>query len=125
MKSISETLRENKKELIEFLKTQPNNKYTFVERDEEDRTQWVNPNEDDGYYCDIEDCAPFVTYSDDNGNVNEYFVASMTYNEEKKEVDLELYAVDDYSDTFSVPISWLYGVSECYIYEMMIDLNLV
>lgn len=125
MKSVYRLLRTNKKELANFLKTQPNNKYTFVVRDEKDKTEWINPNvKGDEKSCYVEDCAPFVMYSND-GKHEEYIVSSMTYDEEKEEVVLECYNTIDYDEVINIPIRWLDGFSEFYIFEMMIDLGLV
>lgn len=125
MRSAYRLLRGNRKELINFLKTQPNNKYTFVVRDEKDKTEWINPNvKGDEKSCYVEDCAPFVMCSYD-GKHEEYIVSSMTYNEVKEEVVLKCHSTIDYSEVIHVPMRWLDGFSEFSIYEMMIDLELV
>lgn len=127
MKSIWEILRKNREECIEFLKRQKDERYTFVEYDE-DESEWVNPNyEGEDKSCYVEECAPFVTYANDNGYVSEYVVTEMFLKERfgEKEMFIKVVNVQDYEDCFEIPVTYLYGASECYIYEMMMDLNLV
>ena len=129
MKSIWKILRENREECEEFLKNQPDEKFVFAEYDE-DEMEWVNPREEDEDYkfCDINDVAPFVTYANDNGYVSEYIVTEIHLDEAydgRKSLAAKLKGVQDYGDELDVPVSWLYGASECYIYEMLMDLDIV
>lgn len=125
MKSIYDFVSENREETIDFLKKQPNERYTFAQRD---GYEWINPNlKDDDKSCDIYDCAPFVTYSDGNGFITEYIVTAIyiSHKESGDEFDVEMVDVNDYENCIDVPVSWLYGASEQYIYEMLMDLELV
>ena len=127
MKSIWEILRKNREECIEFLKRQKDERYVFVEYDE-DESEWLNPNyEGEDKSCYVEESAPFVTYANDNGYVSEYIVTEMFLKERfgEKEMFVKVVNVQDYEDCFEIPVTYLYGASECYIYEMMMDLNLV
>ena len=128
MESIWNIINENRKECIKFLEGQPNEKYVFAEYDE-DEMEWINPHEEDeDKFCYADEVAPFVTYADDDGNVSEYIVTEIylekTHNS-KRSLCVKTVNTQDYRDHIDVPVTWLYGASECYIYEMMMDLNLV
>lgn len=127
MESIWNILRCNREECIEFLEGQPDRKYVFVEYDE-DESEWVNPNyEGEDKSCYVEECGPFVTYANDNGYVSEYIVTEMFIKERfgEEEMFVKVVNVQDYEDCFEIPVTYLCGASECYIYEMMLDLGLV
>ena len=129
MKSIWKTINENREEAIKFLEGQPNEKYVFAEYDN-DEMEWINPHEEDeDKFCYADEVAPSVTYADDNGYVSEYIVTEIYLEEDTitsgKRFCAKAVNVQDYRDHIDVPVSWLYGASECYIYEMMMDLKLV
>ena len=117
MKSIWNIINENREECIKFLEGQPNEKYVFAEYD----------NDDEFYYA--EEDAPSITYADDDGYVSEYIVTEIYLGEDMilsgKRPCVKAVNVQDYHDRIDIPVTWLYGASECYIYEMMMDLNLV
>ena len=129
MKSIWNIINENRKECIKFLEGQPNEKYVFAEYDK-DEMEWMNPHSEseDDKSCYPEDVAPFVTYADDNGYVSEYIVTEiylLKTNNSKRILCAKVVNVQDYCDHLETPVNSLYGASECYIYEMMMDLKLV
>lgn len=128
MESIWNIINGNREECIKFLEGQPDEKYVFAEYDK-DEMEWMNPNsESDDKSCYVEDVAPFVTYADDNGNVSEYIVTEiylLKTHDSKRIPCAKVVNVQDYRDHLETPVNSLYGASECYIYEMMMDLNLV
>lgn len=130
MKSIWNIINGNQEECIKFLEGQPNEKYVFAEWDD-DELEWINPNAEyeEDKFCYPEDVAPSVTYADDNGYVSEYIVTEIYLAEDTilsgKRPCVKAVNVQDYHDHIDVPVTWLYGASECYIYEMMMDLKLV
>ena len=127
MESIWNTINGNREECIKFLESQPDEKFVFAEYDK-DEMEWMNPHsESEDKSCYVEDVAPFVTYADDDGNVSEYIVTAIyiSHKESGDEFDVEMIDVNDYENCIDVPVTWLYGASECYIYEMMMDLKLV
>lgn len=97
MKSVYALNKENKKEAIKLLKTIPDNKIVF--------------NSETGY--------PYVIFADNDGNLEEYKVEEI---ELHFDYDIDIKLGNDYNDEkLDMPISWLYGASECYIYEYLID----
>ena len=126
MESIWNIVNGNREECIKFLEGQPDKKYVFVEYDV-DESEWVNPHEKgEDKSCYVDECAPFVTYSNDNGYFSEYIVTEIHLEEYLDETAIFVKAVNvqDYADRIDVPW-YACGASECYIYEMMMDLNLV
>ena len=127
MKSVYELVRENRQECINFMKnleTKDENGdayYNFVRFDEE---------EDD--WCDgegpvyLQEACPFVTYANDDGEITEYAVIALHLKTHflEKEPYLALSLVNPYyyKDTMEIPVSWLYGISECYIYEFLMNI---
>lgn len=130
MKSIWNIINRNREECIKFLEGQPNEKYVFAEYDN-DEMEWINPHEEDeDKFCYADEVAPSVTYADDNGYVSEYIVTEIYLGEGSTILSgnrpyVKAVNVQDYRDQIDVPVTWLYGASECYIYEMMMDLKLV
>ena len=129
MKSVHELVRENRKETVKFLEGQPNQHFTFVKLNDGDEYEfgdWLDPNNNDEE-CDVCDVAPFVTYADGDGNITEYIVTDIFIDDEKMSISnpnqkllcASLINAQDYNDRMEIPFSWLYGVSECYIYEML------
>lgn len=114
MKSVYDLVSENRQECIDFLQKN-NNKYEFVHFDKEE-DDWC----DDEGPVDLQEGCPFVTYADDDGNIINYAVIAIYLINGRFVADL----VDpcDYKNKFEkIPVSWLYGVSECYIYEHLSD----
>ena len=130
MRSVWNIINGNREECIKFLEGQPNEKYVFAEYDK-DEMEWMNPNveDEDDKFCYVDEVAPSVTYADDNGYVSEYIVTEVYLAEDTDLLGKRIYAkavnVQDHRDHIDIPVSWLYGASECYIYEMMMDLKLV
>ena len=130
MKSVYTLNKENRKECRKFLEKCSYKRYTFVTYNE-DEQEW----EKDGEYVDVGDVAPFVPY--DGDYLKEYVVTDIyienvkvggPYSNISRDV-LMVRLVDpecpaNKRHTYDVEFSDLYGVSECYIYEMMIDLGL-
>lgn len=119
MRTIWKPIRENREETIKFLKTQEDNRYTFVHFDEEE-DDWC----DDEGVVDLGDVCPFVIYGDNDANIKEYVVTSISLDKECPS-DMLVNIVDpyDYKETMEIPVGWLYGASECYIYEALMDLE--
>lgn len=130
MRSVWNIINGNREECIKFLEGQPNEKYVFAEYDK-DEMEWMNPNveDEDDKYCYADEVAPSVTYADDNGYVAEFIVTEIYLAEDTilsgKRPCVKAVNVQDYHDQIDVPVTWLYGASECYIYEMMMNLKLV
>ena len=127
MKKIGTIIRENREETIKFLQGRENKEYVFAEFDT-DAMEWVDPRykgeDEDGKYVYPEDIAPFVTMSDD-GDINEYIVKKIFIDDSGKFPILcvSMAATDNFADYVIVPINYLYGYAEQYIYEMLIDLE--
>ena len=123
-------VRKNRKEVTKFLEGQPNQRFTFVKLDDGDEYEygeWLDPNNNDEECCP-EDVAPFVTMSN-SGTIVEYIVTDIFIDNEhinlakpnEKLVCASLVAADDWDEKLDVPLDYLYGVSEVYIYEMLMD----
>lgn len=108
-KSVYDLNKENREKCIEYL-MQNGGRHEFVHFDEEE-DDWCN---DDGpiYPSDV---APFVLYADDE--LQEYMVTSIYLDKENHNaLSVSLADAADHEDTMDVPIDYLYGASECYIY---------
>ena len=114
MKSVYDLINENRQELIAFLKNH-DDKYTFAHYDNEEE-DWC----DDEGPVDLGDVCPFVVCDNDNG-IGEYAVISIQLINGTS-VEVTLVNPYDYEDTFTLGLEDLYGASECYIYEIMMDI---
>ena len=126
MKSICKIVNDNRGEAIKFLKER-GGEYTFIEYDT-DAMEWIDPryngdNEDDKY-CYAEDAAPFVTM-DDDGDISEYIVKKIFIDDSGKFdiLCVGMVSTTNFADYVIVPISYLYGYAEQYIYEMLMNLE--
>lgn len=116
MKNVHELVRENRQECMNILKNE-GGKHEFVHFDEEEG-DWC----DDEGPVDLGDVCPFVTYADNDGNIKEYAVISISLTTTKKQCKflmINMVNPYDYKETMEIPVSWLYGISECYIYDLM------
>lgn len=108
-KSVYDLNNENRKKCIEYLK-QNGGKHEFVHYDTEE-DDWCD---DDGP-IDPSDAAPFVIYADDE--LQEYMVTSIYLDKKNHNaLSVTLANAANHKDTMDVPIDYLYGASECYIY---------
>jgi hypothetical protein len=126
MRSVWNVINKNREEAIKFLETQDGERYTFVKYDKEN-DEWLDPH-DNNEECYPDEVAPCVTFSDDNGYIKEYLVTAIWVEVEKdgsKRLAVNIMDVNDYDECYDYPVNWLYGASECYIYEKMMELRLV
>lgn len=119
MKSIYSLNKENREECINFLRANENH-YTFAKFDKEEM-EWQKDGED----VDVNDSAPFVTYYIDD--IEEYVVTDIYLNQQGELMLTIVHPNHPASKyyTYEVEIMELYGASECYIYEKMMELKLV
>lgn len=125
MKSIWKIAKENREEAIKFLETQESERYTFVKYDKEN-DKWLDPHNNDEE-CYPDEVAPSVTYGNDDGEIKEYLVTSIWLETEKngeKRIAANV-ADSSYFECYDYPVLWLYGVSECYIYEALMNAGLI
>ncbi len=118
MRNVHELVRENRQECMNILKNE-GGKHEFAHFDNEEG-DWC----DDEGPVDLGDVCPFVTYADNDGNIKEYAVTSLSLGKEcslDKEETIMVNMVNPYyyKETMEIPVSWLYGISECYIYDLM------
>ena len=125
MKSIWKIAKENREEAIKFLETQEGERYTFVKYDKEN-DEWLDPHDnDEERYPD--EIAPSVTYGNDDGEIKEYLVTSIWLETKENGEKRIVASVADssYYECYDYPVLWLYGVSECYIYEALMNAGLI
>ena len=128
MKRVWDLISKNREEAKTFLQSRENKEYVFAEYDPK-AMEWVDPRykgeDEDGKYVYAEDIAPFVTMSDDDGKVGEYIVKKIFIDDSGKFdiLCVSMVATDNFSDAIIVPISYLYGTSEQFIFEMLMSLE--
>jgi regulatory protein YycI of two-component signal transduction system YycFG len=125
MKSIWKIAKENREEAIKFLETQEGERYTFVKYDKEN-DEWLDPHDNDEE-CYPDEIAPSVTYGNDDGEIKEYLVTSIWLETKENGEKRIVASVADasYFECYDYPVLWLYGVSECYIYEALMNAGLI